>query len=63
MVGLFIKEGPVVQVKDRDGSPSTLSDNEDSILYTGPLAVMVNEFSASASEILQQQFRTIKEVL
>lgn len=51
MVGLFIKNGPVVQVKDRDGKPSTLSDNEQSVLYDGPLAVMVNELSASASEI------------
>jgi carboxyl-terminal processing protease len=60
MVGLFIKEGPVVQVKDRDGSPSTLSDNEDSILYTGPLAVMVNEFSASASEIFAAAIQDYK---
>lgn len=51
MVGLFIKSGPVVQVKDRGGNPSTLSDNDQSVLYDGPLAVMVNELSASASEI------------
>jgi carboxyl-terminal processing protease len=51
MVGLFIPEGPVVQVKDRDGKPTVLSDNDKSVLYSGPLAVMVNEFSASASEI------------
>ncbi len=51
MAGLFIDEGPVVQVKDRDNKPSVLKDKDKSVLYSGPLAVMVNEFSASASEI------------
>jgi carboxyl-terminal processing protease len=51
MAGLFIEEGPIVQVKDRDGKPSVLRDKDRSVLYDGPLAVMVNEFSASASEI------------
>lgn len=51
MVGLFIKDGPVVQVKGRDGAPSILEDKDKSVLYTGPLAVMVDELSASASEI------------
>jgi len=51
MVGFFIPEGPVVQVKDREGNPSVLRDRDRSVLYDGPLAVMVNEFSASASEI------------
>ncbi len=53
MVGLFIKSGPVVQVKERSGKvdQSTWRDNDESVLYDGPLAVMVNEFSASASEI------------
>ncbi|HEX5652981.1 MAG TPA: carboxy terminal-processing peptidase, partial [Chitinophagaceae bacterium] len=51
MAGLFIDEGPIVQVKDRDNKPSVLRDKDRSVLYTGPLAVMVNEFSASASEI------------
>ncbi|MES2005313.1 MAG: carboxy terminal-processing peptidase [Bacteroidota bacterium] len=53
MVGLFIKSGPVVQVKERGGKvdQNTWRDNDESILYDGPLAVMVNEFSASASEI------------
>lgn len=51
MAGLFIDEGPIVQVKDRDDKPSILKDKDRSVLYTGPLAVMVNEFSASASEI------------
>jgi carboxyl-terminal processing protease len=51
MAGLFIEDGPIVQVKDRDNKPSILKDKEKSVLYSGPLAVMVNEFSASASEI------------
>ncbi|MBL7749084.1 MAG: carboxy terminal-processing peptidase, partial [Chitinophagaceae bacterium] len=51
MAGLFIDEGPIVQVKDRDNKPSVLKDKDKSVLYSGPLAVMVNEFSASASEI------------
>ncbi|HEV8283314.1 MAG TPA: carboxy terminal-processing peptidase [Chitinophagaceae bacterium] len=52
MAGLFIEEGPIVQVKDREGKlPQVLRDKDRSVLYDGPLAVMVNEFSASASEI------------
>jgi len=51
IVGYFIEDGPIVQVKDRDGNPNILRDRDKSVLYDGPLAVMVNEFSASASEI------------
>ncbi len=51
MAGLFIDEGPIVQVKDRDGKPNVLRDKDRSVLYDGPFEVMVNEFSASASEI------------
>jgi carboxyl-terminal processing protease len=51
MAGLFIEDGPIVQVKDRDNKASVLRDKDHNILYAGPLAVMVNEFSASASEI------------
>lgn len=51
MVGLFIEDGPIVQVKDRDGKPQVYRDRDKEVLYDGPLAVMVNEFSASASEI------------
>ncbi len=51
MVGLFIEDGPVVQVMDREGRPTILRDKDKGVLYDGPLTVMVNEFSASASEI------------
>ena len=51
MVGLFIEDGPIVQVRDRDGKPQIYRDRDKSVLYDGPLGVMVNEFSASASEI------------
>jgi len=52
MAGLFIKEGPVVQVKGRYGPPAVLEDKDPQIHYRGPLVVLINEFSASASEIL-----------
>jgi carboxyl-terminal processing protease len=52
IAGYFIPEGPIVQVKDREGNPTVLRDRDRSVLYDGPLAIMVNEFSASASEIL-----------
>lgn len=51
MVGLFIDQGPVVQVRDRDMKSQVLNDRDKTVLYDGPLTVMVNEFSASASEI------------
>ena len=52
MSGLFIKDGPIVQVKPRDKDPEILSDKDSGILWDGPLVIMVNEYSASASEIL-----------
>jgi carboxyl-terminal processing protease len=51
MAGLFIDHGPIVQVKSRGRQPEVLKDNDDGVLWDGPLAVMVNELSASASEI------------
>ncbi|HEU4470035.1 MAG TPA: carboxy terminal-processing peptidase [Flavisolibacter sp.] len=52
IAGLFIDQGPVVQVKGRESQPEVMKDKDGGVLYDGPLAVMVNEFSASASEIL-----------
>jgi len=49
--GLFIKEGPVVLARNPDGQVVVDSDTDEQQLYDGPLAVMVNRFSASASEI------------
>jgi carboxyl-terminal processing protease len=51
LTGLFIKDGPVVQVKNSDGSIDVADDPDPSIFYDGPLAVLVNRYSASASEI------------
>ena len=50
--GLFIKEGPIVQVKGPDGDPIIEKDPDPSVFYDGPLVVLTSRFSASASEIL-----------
>ena len=52
IAGLFIKTGPVVQVKSSNDTINTLSDNLPEILYDGPVVILVNTISASASEIL-----------
>ncbi len=51
LTGLFIKSGPVVQVHNSDGKLKLDKDTDESIAYSGPLAVLVNRYSASASEI------------
>jgi len=51
LTGLFIDEGPVVQVKATGYAPKILSDDDAGTAYDGPLAVLVNQNSASASEI------------
>ena len=50
-VGLFIKHGPTVQIKDSTGRVDILRDRSSQVAYSGPLAVLVNRLSASASEI------------
>lgn len=52
IAGLFIETGPVVQVKSRNRAPEILADREHSVAWDGPLIIMINTFSASASEIL-----------
>lgn len=51
VTGLFVKEGPVVQVKDQDGTIESHNDEDDLVAYSGPLVVLCNRLSASASEI------------
>ena len=51
MSGLFIKTGPIVQVRGHTGQIHVMSDNDGKIFYDGPLIVLINRFSASASEI------------
>lgn len=52
IAGFFIDEGPVVQVRDSRGASRIYADENDGTLYDGPLVVLVNQFSASSSEIL-----------
>lgn len=52
MSGLFIKEGPIVQVKSREVRPEVLRDYDKSVQYDAPLIILVNQGSASASEIM-----------
>ena len=51
LIGLFIKSGPTVQVKTANRRPNILADNDGNVIWDGPMAVMVNRLSASASEI------------
>ena len=52
MSGLFIEDGPIVQVKPRERRPYIYKDEDAGVKYDGPLIVLVNSYSASASEIL-----------
>jgi carboxyl-terminal processing protease len=52
LTGLFIKEGPVVQVRNWKNEVEVMDDNDPSVAYDGPLIVLTSRFSASASEIL-----------
>lgn len=52
IAGLFIQKGPIVQIKDGTNPPRILNDEDPSVDYSGPLVILVDKFSASASEIL-----------
>lgn len=60
LTGLFINNGPVVQVKESMGEIEVQSDTDPMIAYDGPLAVLVNRFSASASEIFAAAIQDYK---
>jgi len=60
MAGLFIEDGPICVVKGREDKPYQWKDKDKSVLYSGPLTVMVNEFSASASEIFAAAIQDYK---
>jgi carboxyl-terminal processing protease len=52
IAGFFIEGGPVLQIVDGRNPPHVVNDNDESIVYDGPMVVLIDKFSASASEIL-----------
>lgn len=61
--GLFIEKGPIVQVKYRDKAPSVKKDTDPKIQWDGSLVILVNELSASASEILAAAMQDYKRAV
>lgn len=60
MAGLFIDKGPIVQVKQKSSIPQVMEDRDPAVVYDGPLVVMVNSNSASASEIMAAAIQDYK---
>ncbi|SFD78969.1 carboxy terminal-processing peptidase [Spirosoma endophyticum] len=60
LTGLFIPNGPVVQVRESNGETEVYTDPDPSVTYDGPMAVLVNRFSASASEIFAAAIQDYK---
>ncbi|MGN6476423.1 MAG: carboxy terminal-processing peptidase [Flavipsychrobacter sp.] len=63
MSGLFIDQGPIVQVKSADAAAIPLNDQQAGTLYDGPMAIMVNYGSASASEIMAAAMHDYKRAV